>query len=293
MNNHDRINLILNDINKFGNSTFIIVTGGIGDFLSIDYFFKFSQIKNIIFVSKQSLKLKKICKLYNTDSHNNFYSLYFNFSLIGKPGFNEINEFLKYFPIFKNIHVVNKIEYFNHIRNLYLNKYHQNQNNIFSKIIKNVKLNFNIPDTFALISPYTEDNRISCILCNYIHKGIASCGLTRNFINRDYLNVIDFLKKTGITGVIISIKNINVQNIYDDVKLINLSTKLGIEDCIDLTKQCSYFFGIDNLFSVIASKILPQQNIYVKCNNCNGCNNKDIYWYPNKNINLQSFININ
>ena len=67
---------------------------------------------------------------------------------------------------------------------------------------------------------------------------------------------------------------------------------MDIIDCIELVKQCSYFFGIDSFFSVIASKLLPSNNIYVKCNNHHGYNNKDIYWFPNKNINLQSFINI-
>ena len=32
------------------------------------------------------------------------------------------------------------------------------------------------------------------------------------------------------------------------------------------------------------------RNLYVKCNNNHGHNYKDIYWYPNKNINLQSLI---
>ena len=67
---------------------------------------------------------------------------------------------------------------------------------------------------------------------------------------------------------------------------------MDIIDCIELVKQCSYFFGIDSFFSVIASKLLPSNNIYVKCNNNHGHNNKDIYWFPNKNIILQSFINI-
>ena len=80
---------------------------------------------------------------------------------------------------------------------------------------------------------------------------------------------------------------------YRDVNIINLScNKLSIIDCIELTKQCNYFFGIDSVFSVIASKILPNNNIYIKCNHNHGYTNKDIYWHPHKDIQLQRFINI-
>jgi len=59
-----------------------------------------------------------------------------------------------------------------------------------------------------------------------------------------------------------------------------------------LVKQCKYFFGVDSVFSVIASKILKRDSIYIKCNNHNAYNNKHIYWFPNKNINVGSYINI-
>jgi len=77
------------------------------------------------------------------------------------------------------------------------------------------------------------------------------------------------------------------------LNIINLSNnQTSIFDCIELVKQCSYFFGIDGMLSVIASKLLPINNIYIKCNNKHAHNNKDVYWYPNRDINLQSFINI-
>jgi hypothetical protein len=289
MNNYDNLAEILSDIKLIGKKKFIIVTGGIGDFLTIDYFLSFSSKKNIIFLSKQSLKLKQIYNFYYPGKKH--YSLLFNFSLIGKPGFNNSKELLKFFPIFKNIHIVNIGEYFSLIKKKYLIC---RNNKLSTQIVNiNIKSILNIPDIFAIINPYTEDNRIGCINCNVCHKNISNCNLTRNFVSGDYINVFNFLKETKITGVIISVLPIHIPIEYQDFNIINLSDiKITIIDCIELVKQCNYFFGIDSFLSVIASKHLPQNNIYVKCNNKHAYNNKDIYWFPNKNINLQSFINI-
>ena len=287
--NYDSISTVNHDILTYGKDNFIVVTGGIGDFLTINYFLSYGDQKNIIFISKQSLKLKKIFTFYYPEKK--FYAIYFNFSSIGKPGFTNNKELLKFYPKLNIINSVHISDYFPLIRNYKLTI--QN-NKILTEIVKNnIRNVFNIPEIFAIINPYTEDNRINCINCNIIHKNINSCKLTRNFIYKDYINIFNFLKKKKITGVIISVVPITIPNEFENIRVINLSlTKMDIIDCIELVKQCSYFFGIDSFFSVIASKLLPSNNIYVKCNNNHGHNNKDIYWFPNKNIILQSFINI-
>ena len=61
---HDYINQLIQDINKLGKINFIVVTGGIGDFLTINYFLSFGYKTNIIFISKQSLKLKHLFSYY-------------------------------------------------------------------------------------------------------------------------------------------------------------------------------------------------------------------------------------
>ena len=40
MDTHNSLMEILSDIVEFGKNNFIIVTGGIGDFLTVDYFFR-------------------------------------------------------------------------------------------------------------------------------------------------------------------------------------------------------------------------------------------------------------
>jgi len=199
-----------------------------------------------------------------------------------------------FFPELKNIKTINISECFPLIINLINSNIITCNNFLFTKTIIDIKNRFNILDCFALINPYTEDTRLHCIKCKELHNGNKKCRLTRNFVNTDYVNVFNFLKKTQIIGVIISITPIHIPDMYKDINVINLSyNNLSIIDCIELSKQCTYFFGIDSMFSVIASKFLPINNIYIKCNNNHGYKNKDIYWYPHKDINLQRFININ
>jgi hypothetical protein len=40
MSSHDDLNTVIKDIIDIGKANFIVVTGGIGDFLAIDYFLK-------------------------------------------------------------------------------------------------------------------------------------------------------------------------------------------------------------------------------------------------------------
>ena len=292
METYDSLNDILIDISKYGYEKFIIITGGIGDFLTIDYFNFFSNTYNIIFITTQSIHLKNLMKLYYLK--NNYYALYFDFLLLKKPGFDKSQELLKYFPQFKNINIINICDIFPIIREK-LNKNNfinfVNNSNIFNIFDLNIKSRFNLPEKYAVICPYTQDNKIHCINCNTKHRKINNCNLTRNFIEKDYINILEFLKKNNIIGVIISIEKINIIEKYKDI-VVNLSSQLSLFDCIEIVKQSNYFFGIDSFLSVLASKLLDNDKIFIKCNNLHAYNFKDIYWYPNNNINLQKFINI-
>lgn len=294
MEYYDSLKNIIFNISKYGSNNFIIITGGIGDFFILDSFFSFSRNKNIIFITRQSIRLKKLMNDYN--GKNKYYALYFNFSLLKKPGFDNSEELLKYIPIFKKIRIpiINIREYFQHIRNNINNNFICNDN-FLNKIVKtNIKQIFCLPETYAIICPFTEDRRIDCIQCNYVHRGIQkNCKLTRNFIHEDYINVLEYLKKINVIAVIISKEKIIIKNNeYDDI-LINYSARnISLMDCIEIVKQSSYYFGVDGAFSTIANKILDNDKIFIKCNNKHGHSNKDIYWYPNKDIRLQPIIQI-
>ena len=291
--NYDTIKDILYEISCNDIDTFIIVTGGIGDFIAIDQFFGYSFKKNIIFLTKQSLILKKLLQTYN--SKNKYFALYFNFEIIKKPGFYYSNELYTHFPIFKklNIKIINISDIFPILsKKLIADALFSKHCFLFETISLDVKDKFNLPDKYIVISPYTEDNRISCIHCKKSHSKIDKCTLTRNFVDIDYINTIKFLNENNLAGVMLSKVFIEISNSIDiNNNIINLSSKTTLVESIEILKNSSGYIGIDSFLSVIASKLDNCTKKYVKCNNTHARNFKHIYWYPNT-INLQNFIDI-
>jgi len=288
---YDDLNDVLSKIQNNENE-YIIVTGGIGDFLTIEYFFSLSQKYNIIFISKQANILKTI--MYNYKQPKKYFSLKFNFDIIKKPGFCSSEELFEYFPQLKKIKIVNISEYFLLIENIIQQNKKINIDDIIynNKINNGIKNKYNIPDNFVLMCPYTEDNRIDCIKCNVIHKKISTCNLTRNFINDDYDSILNFCKKRNLFCLIISPILINIPEKYKIFKIINLSGKTSIFESIEISKMCTYYMGIDSFLTVFLTKIKNSNNIYIKCNNKHGRINKNVYWYPHKNIKLFEIIKV-
>ena len=290
-NTHDNLNGVLNDI-KNNEDNYIVVTGGIGDFLTVDYFFSLSKQYSIIFISKQSKILKKLMYAYKLP--NKYYSLDFNFDLINKPGFCSSDELFTYFPVFKNIKIVNISEYFSIIEKMIKQNEKINTNNILinDKINKDIKTKYDIPDVFILVCPYTEDSRIDCIKCHKIHRKISTCKLTRNFIIDDYDTILKLCKTVNLSCVIISPILINIPNEYNNCKILNLSGKTSIFESIEISKMCTFYMGIDSFLSVIVTKIKDSNKIYIKCNNNHGRTHKKIYWFPHKLIKLYETITL-
>ena len=311
MNEYDDLNYIINIYKNEPTSEqdkYIIVTGGIGDFIALDYLCNFSNLNNIIFISKQSLKLKIL--LNNVDSFkllNNkdvqlckskYFSVYFDFKIINKPGFDSSDELIKYIPLikeFSNIKIINISNYFPYIKkninNFYLKSNIYGSKIVSKKIILDIKDKFCLPDNIVFINPYTEDNRVNCIKCNILHSGINKCKLTRNFLNIDYQNIYNFLKNNNLFGVIISSKEIIVPSEFSNL-FINLSCKTTLLEAIEILKVCNYYIGIDGLFSIVASKIFAEDKIFIKSNNKHLYENSMVYYFPKNKININSFIKI-
>jgi ADP-heptose:LPS heptosyltransferase len=259
----------------------------------LDYIYKFSILNNIIFISSQSLKLRNLLKQIPY-LKNEYYALYFDFKSINKPGFDNDQDLFKYFPLLNNNHIkiINISDYFPIIERNNLLTFDKLGCVISNKIIiEDIKLKFNLPDNLVFIAPFTEDNRIDCIRCNKIHtfSNKKNCKLTRNFIDYDYLNTIDFLKNNNLIGVIISSTHIDIPSDVDKKLFINLSKSTTLLEAIEILKISKYYIGIDSLFSIIASKILGKNNIFIKSNNKHLYKWKHVYYLPNS-VNISSFI---
>jgi hypothetical protein len=298
--NYDLVEDVLRDYNAKSTEepdSYIIFLGGIGDFLTLDYVYNFSEKNNIIFISAQSLKLRKLLKDIPI-LKKKYYAIYFDFKIINQPGFTNLDDINKYFPDLKSLNIVSIGDYFVKIReNINKNNLQKSIGSkglskiINVKLINNIKKNFNLPNNFVFIAPFTEDNRVNCIKCNELHSTNNKCILTRNFILPDYHNTCVFLKNRNLIGVIISTKEITFpDNIKNENILINLSNKTTLLEAIEILKVAKYYIGIDNLFSVIASKILPKYNIFIKSNNKHLYNNEDVYYFPHVELKIDSFI---
>jgi hypothetical protein len=293
--NYDNINDIIVFMKHNRDKIYAYVICGVGDFICIDYFLYFKNI-HFIFVSKSSLLLKTL--LMETEKHNKnntrHFAVYFNFDILNRPGFSNVNEMFNYVPNLKILNTISKIKIvdiklFHHIKkniiNTKINIQLYNQNNRFLKTTYcNVKQQFSLPDNIFLICPYTRDNRVDCILCNNKHTEIYNCIATRNFTINDYYNTEKILTKNKMIGVIVTDMQYNLPDSINN-SFINLSGKTSIEESIEILKSCHGYIGIDSFLSVVASKIFDNNNVFIKCYNKHGYDWKDLYWYENIEIN--------
>ena len=304
--NYDNVNYVINYVQLNKNKKYAFVICGVGDFICIDYFLNFKDI-HFIFVSKSSLLLKSLSmktEKYNKSNIRHF-AVYFNFDILNRPGFNDTNEMFERLPYLKILNKISQINVvdinlFKHIRQNIINCNPKiealNKNNRFLKTTYcDVKKKFNLPENIMLICPYTQDNRVQCILCDKMHTETNNCIATRNFTIKDYYNTESILKSNKMIGVIVT----DVESILpDEIKdsFINLSGKTSIEESIEILKACHGYIGIDSFLSIIATKIFDNNNVIIKCYNKHAYNWKDIYWHPFKpqlTISENSYLDIN
>lgn len=289
---YDNVTDVINYVQLNKNKKYAFVICGVGDFICIDYFLNFKDI-HFIFVSKSSLLLKSLSmktEKYNKSNIQHF-AVYFNFDILNRPGFNDTNEMFERLP---NLKILNKISQINvvditlfkniqqKIINYKPNVLTLNKNNNFlSTTYCDLKTKFNLPENIMLICPYTQDNRVHCILCDKLHTETNNCIATRNFTINNYYIAESILKKNKMIGVIVT----DVESILpDEIKdsFINLSGKTSIEESIEILKACHGYIGIDSFLSVFATKIFDNNNVIIKCYNKHAYEWKDVYWYPFK-----------
>lgn len=291
---YDNVNDIINYMKLNKNKKYAFVTCGVGDFICIDYFLNFKDI-HFIFASKSSLLLKTLLmetekndKEKNDKSDVQHFAVYFNFDILNRPGFNDVNEMFQCLPDLKLLNKISQlnvvdITFFSYIQNIIncnpnigtLNK----NNRFLNKTYCDVKKKFNLPENIMLICPYTQDNRVQCILCDKMHTETNNCIATRNFTINDYYKTESILKNNKMIGVIVTdVESILPDKIKDS--FIDLSGKTSIEESIEILKACHGYIGIDSFLSIVASKIFTSNDVIIKSNNKHAYNWENIYWYP-------------
>lgn len=98
-----------------------------------------------------------------------------------------------------------------------------------------------LPERFALIHPQTTDR------------------YERMFTEQDWEFTLHWLEDRQLQGVVVG------QGRDDcDARLLNLVNRTSLVEAIEVTKRAHAFIGMDSLFSVLASKVVPKDRFIVK-----------------------------
>lgn len=123
---------------------------------------------------------------------------------------------------------------------------------------------FSLPDHYVAIVPSSNN-----------HPDMKD----RNFNEKEWKLVINFLKRNNLPGVILSTDDLFVPT---NRLLINLTNKTTLVESIEIVKQASGYIGIDSCLSVVASKLFSDKFLLVKSKNEHLFRWKHVYYAPNK-----------
>lgn len=248
----------------------IVLTAGIGDFISIDSFLTEedrTRIKTIFWATKNAKNIQSLIR-----EVKDFFPNLTN-QIVAWDEFDLFHAFGKASWLNK---LTEPVDGYNEAQDLSISE-------VFPKIIseqipfrgtcllkKMVALikKFNLPSNYVCIAPST----------NNTHE-------LRDFSELEMIHIIKWLRETGQTGVVIGWPHIPMPEIPD---LINLTGKTSITESLEIVKRSSGYIGIDSWMSVIATQCLPEDKIVIKANNVHLFIYKQIYYAPHTNFNFIS-----
>ena len=123
--------------------------------------------------------------------------------------------------------------------------------------------NFDLPEKYLCICPFSTDKRIS----------------TRDFDSNDWHECVKFLKKTKLKGVVL---NEGFDVVPECPELINLSNKCDLSESVEILKSSVGYVGIDSCLSVLAAKLFQGDFLIVKTRNDHCFRFADCYFAPKR-----------
>jgi len=262
------------------NAKSIFLTGGIGDIFAIDSFLSDdikSNIETICYATKQSQVLQKLFSVlpcYNIKKHVVVWDDFSERPYIANkadcqsdhPEFLNAVDFgiFTIFPQFAAGHVAyNKSSWLNY---------------------KLSDISIDLPIEYVVICPYASSNFRN--LDGSIYEGVS-----RNLLTSDWEEVIRFLERKKITGVVLNDKR---EPVPDHPSIIDCSGQTDIFESIEILKKGKYFIGADSSFSILAAKLFDVQHLMIKIVLMHGISWKYAYWAPHTDFSfLQSAVKTN
>jgi hypothetical protein len=253
--------------------TSVFITGGIGDVIAVESFLTDQErqsIKNIFYATNKRIFLEPLVNSLNTfvnlEKHISlwddfsqfwcFFSLqdYINKTKSQKNSLNLNLKTCKDLSIFPVISDIQKglIQY--------------NESSFLKDKLASID-EFNLPDEYFIILPYSTDKRTK----------------TRDFNANDWEQIVIMLQKSQTYGVVI---NLEKEFVPSNEFIIDLSEKTELTQAIEILKRAKGYFGIDSWMSVLAAKLFDIPFLQVKSKNNHCMNNAAFYYAPKTNFNF-------
>jgi hypothetical protein len=239
----------------------IIITGGIGDFIALESHFPEhwrKNIKKIYLATRASTAIKQIISYLPQYKHAKIESLW--------------NNFTNFFAFYNKKEVQNKLPKNNikwrKIKDWSISLkfpaihygYYRYHDSLLSKVSLANLSKFKLPARYATIVFVSENDRR---LKN------------REFSPKDFANLLAFLEKINLQGVIVNRSKIKPPK---HKLLIDLSNKTTILESLEIVKQSTCYIGIDSCLAVFAARHLPPERVVIKCINKHAIEHRNIYF---------------
>jgi hypothetical protein len=134
-----------------------------------------------------------------------------------------------------------------------------NLDEIYEEKLSNISLDVN---SYVVIHPHSDN----------------SMDPKRDLNGMECRELVDEIEEKGIYGVVIN-KSRESFPIKSE-RIVDLTNKLSVYDCIEVLKGAEGFIGCSSVWSVVASKLLSD-NIFIKTHNVFKSGSKNFYYHPN------------
>lgn len=251
----------------------ILLTGGIGDVIaieslmtdtereSIDCIFYatraakacielFTDIPTFPNLKKQSIVWEDFTKIFAFHSKRHFMDL------LNARSANELRKLIK--------ELMDKIEDYS-IEIIFNQKRPYTYSSFIKYKLASIE-KFNLPTNYYCICPYSiNDQRV----------------ITRDYNSTDWQDTINILETRSIPGVVL---NLGDDPVPTHPHIINLSNKTTIREAVEIVKNSQGYLGIDSVFTVIATKIIRPDCIFIKTHNVHCHKWKHVYFAPQQSF---------
>ncbi len=247
----------------------ILVTGGLGDVITVESFLTDEQrrtLKCVYYATRQAKAVRQMFEsipIYRKLEHvvlwedfSTFFAFYSKADLTDRMTKNR----LKLPDEWPDVEDQSILAIFPLVTNRTLT---YNGSSLLAAPVADLD-KFGLPEKYVVTCPYTINDKRSA---------------DRDFSRHDWDVLLKYVEKQDTKVVVI---NQGTDPIPKHPGVVDLSNKTTVAEAVEVVKRATGYFGIDSAFSVIATKLFDPPNLVVKTRNPFLRSHKHIYYAPKK-----------